>query len=308
MTDHPIDPGFDTARSATDQVLIDLELYGHSPSADEPDPRDCPEDATIAGAVADILDALVSTMADIALDFDLDEMLWASVNMFHRAVLRIDRKLDDNEQAQKRGQDGSEVAPVQLETLIEVGQSLLARRDSLETFCDAAADRYLRMTGSPWNPRSDSRVNHRHLTAATIDSRNFLSAKRRADATVLMPEGTKIAFGGGMDCQDHARIWAVLDKVHGKHADMVLLHGGSPKGAELIAAKWAEHRGVTQIAFKPDWTRHAKAAPFRRNDVLLDTMPVGLIAFPGTGITDNLADKSRGLGIPLLDHRDSGGE
>src|SRR3546814_7070433 len=55
-------------------------------------------------------------------------------------------------------------------------------------------------------------------------------------------------------------------QVHAKHPDMVLLHGGSPKGAELIAAKWADNRKVPQIAFKPDWTKHAKAAPFKRND------------------------------------------
>jgi len=35
-----------------------------------------------------------------------------------------------------------------------------------------------------------------------------------------------------------------------------------PKGAELIAARWAEARGVTQVAFKVDWTRRAKAAHY----------------------------------------------
>jgi hypothetical protein len=52
-------------------------------------------------------------------------------------------------------------------------------------------------------------------------------------------------------------------QIHAKHPDMVLLHGGSPKGAELIAAKWATNRKVPQIAFKPDWTKHANAAPFK---------------------------------------------
>jgi hypothetical protein len=80
---------------------------------------------------------------------------------------------------------------------------------------------------------------------------------------------------------------------------MVLLHGGSPKGAELIAAKWADNRKVPQIAFKPDWTKHAKAAPFKRNDAMLDVLPIGVI-FPGTGIQENLADKARKLGIPVM--------
>ena len=77
--------------------------------------------------------------------------------------------------------------------------------------------------------------------------------------------------------------------------------GGSPKGAELIAAKWADNRKVPQIAFKPDWTKHAKAAPFRRNDAILEVLPIGVMHFPGTGIQDNLADKAKKLGIPVFE-------
>ena len=49
---------------------------------------------------------------------DLEELLWSTVNIFHRAVARIERELDDNEQAQKRSQkeqDGSEIRSVGLE-------------------------------------------------------------------------------------------------------------------------------------------------------------------------------------------------
>jgi len=291
----------DHSTSPTGHVIEDLELYRYRPSEDEPDPRICPEDHVIRTAVADIFDALISTMADTSLDFDLDEILWSTVNTFHRAVDRVETKLDDNEQAQKRlqrEQDGSEVKSVQLETLIGIGQSLIDRRDSLETFRETAADIYLRTTGTPWSPRSGSRVNHRQMTSAMIDSRDFLAAKRRADNELLLPAGPKIAFSGG-DTTDHRVIWDKLDQVHAKHPDMVLLHGGTPKGAERIAATWANNRKVPQVAFKPDWTRHAKAAPFKRNDQMLATMPIGVIIFPGTGIQDNLSDKARKLGIPV---------
>jgi hypothetical protein len=87
---------------------------------------------------------------------------------------------------------------------------------------------------------------------------------------------------------------------------MVLLHGGSPRGAEKIAACWADARKVPQIVFKPDWARHAKAAPFKRNDQLLEALPIGVVVFPGSGVTDNLADKARTLGIPLFDFRKTG--
>jgi hypothetical protein len=49
---------------------------------------------------------------------------------------------------------------------------------------------------------------------------------------VLLPAGPKIAFTGGLHFNDHRLIWDKLDQVRGKHPDMVLLHGGSPKGGE----------------------------------------------------------------------------
>jgi hypothetical protein len=289
--------------SPTDHILIELQLYGYRPFQDEPDPRPLPEGNMVAGAVADIFDALIVTLSDTRLEPDLDDLLWSTVNLFHRAADRIERELDGNEQAQRRSQreqDGSEVKSVDLERLTAEGQTLIERRNAFELMRDQAAEHFERHTGSSWRPRSGSMVNHRALTSAMIDSRDFLAAKRRAETEVMLPAGPKIAFTGGLDFNDHNLIWAKLDQVHAKHPGMVLLHGGSPKGAERIAAAWADNRKVPQIAFKPDWTRHAKAAPFKRNDAMLDVMPIGVMVFPGTGIQENLADKARKLGIPVM--------
>ena len=289
--------------SPTDHLLQELQLYGYRPFEDEPDPRPLPEGRVIAGSIADIFDALVVALSDTRLEPDLEELLWGTVNLFHRATDRIERELDDNEIAQRRlqrEQDGSEVKSVELERLTAQGQTLLERRNAFELMRDQAAEHFERNTHSIWRPRTGSMVNHRNLTAALIDSRDFLAAKRRAANEVLLPPGPKVAFTGGLDFNDHRLIWARLDQVHAKHPGMVLLHGGSPKGAELIAAKWADNRKVPQIAFKPDWTKHGKAAPFKRNDAMLDVLPVGVLVFPGTGIQENLGDKARKLGIPVM--------
>jgi len=303
MTTEHDNAGFEPhSSSPTDHVLAELQLYGYRPFQDEPDPRPLPQAQTIAVAVADIFDALISTLGDTRLEPDLQELLWSTVNLFHRAVSRIERELDDNEQAQRRGQkeqDGSEIRSVELERLTGEGITLIERRNSFEFFRDQAAEQFEHHTGSSWRPRSGSMVNHRALTSAIIDSRDFLAAKRRAETEVLLPVGPKVAFTGGVDFNDVSAIWDRLDKVHAKHPDMVLLHGGSPKGAERIAARWADCRKIPQIAFKPDWTKYAKAAPFKRNDQLLEVLPIGVIAFPGTGIQDNLVDKARKLGIPV---------
>ncbi|MCP3460915.1 DUF2493 domain-containing protein [Bradyrhizobium sp. CCGUVB23] len=304
MTTDNDDPQFEPlfASSPTDHVLAELQLFGYRPLHDEPDPRLLPESMAITGAVADIFDALVATLNDTRLEPDLEDLLWSTVNLFHRAAGRIEHELDANEQAQQksqREQNGSEVRSVELERLIAQGITLIERRNAMELFRDQAAERFEVHTGSPWRPRSGSIVSHRTLTAAMIDSRDFLAARRRAETEVLFPPGPKVALTGGLEFNDVSLVWDRLDKVHAKHPDMVLLHGGSPKGAELIAAKWATHRKVPQIAFKPDWTKHAKAAPFKRNDAMLDVMPIGVMHFPGTGIQDNLADKAKKLGIPV---------
>jgi hypothetical protein len=132
-----------------------------------------------------------------------------------------------------------------------------------------------------------------------IDSRDFIAARRRADTDLMLPAGPKIALSGGAGYNDDKLIWSKLDQVHKRHPDMVLMHGGSPTGAERIAACWADHRKVPQVSFKPNWTRNGKAAPFKRNDEMLEMLPIGVIILPGSGIQGNLADKARKLGIPV---------
>ena len=111
MTDHDdIEPPH--GASPTDLVLNELQLFGYRPFDDQPDPRPLPEGNVIAGAVADIFDALVATLSDSRLEPDLPDLLWATVNLFHRATDRIERQLDNNELAQRksqREQNGSEV-------------------------------------------------------------------------------------------------------------------------------------------------------------------------------------------------------
>jgi hypothetical protein len=290
-----------TASSATDHAIAELQLHGYRPFQDEPDPRPLPEGRQIAGAVADIFDALIVSLRDTRLEPDLDDLLWSTVHLFHRAIMRIERDLDSNELAQRRGQreqDGSEIRSVELELLVAQGLTLIERRNVMEYFRDQAAEHFAKHTGSHWQPRTGSKVSHRTLTAAMIDSRDFLAAKRRAETEIMLPPGPKIAFTGGLDFNDHRLIWDKLDQVRAKHPNMVLLHGGSPKGAERIASRWADHRKVSQIAFKPDWAK-GKSAPFKRNDAMLEALPIGVLVTPGSGIQANLADKARHFGIPV---------
>ncbi|WP_298193099.1 DUF2493 domain-containing protein [Novosphingobium sp.] len=304
--DQPQDP----QPGSTAFLLQEMQLFGYRPYDDEPDHRLLPDERIAGGAVAEMFDALVSCLIDTRIEPDLEDLAWGIVNVFHRAGERIERELDDNEQAQKRmqrEQDGSEVKSVELERAIAEGVTMLERRDTMEFFRDAAADQFRIHLRKPWLPRSGPMVNHKALTSAVLDSRKHVDKRAFQKQRVLDPDGVRIAFTGGADFNDHQRIYAVLDKVHQQLPSMILMHGATPTGAERIAACWARDRNVPQDPYRPDWNRHKKAAPFKRNDAMLETCPKGVIVFPGTGIQDNLADKARRMGIRVWDFRKRAG-
>ncbi len=232
-----------------------------------------------------------------------ESMIWGLVNCFHAQTRRLDRTLDRIEPELRdlqRAQDGSEVKSHELEMMTDRVHNMADRRDALEIFRDCAADAYRARTGDVWRPRHGSHASRtRQLTSAAIDARKFMRARKDRETQAHLPQGTLVAIAGGKDVADPDAVTARLDKTRGKYPDMVLVHGGGP-GVEKIAARWAERNGVHQIVCKPDWSRHGRAAPFRRNDELLNLLPKGIIAFPGSGITENLVDKARQLGIPVL--------
>jgi len=291
---------------STAYVLQEMQLYGYRPFEDEPDQRPLPDGRIAEGAIADIFDALVSCLSDTRIEPDLEDLAWNVVNVFQRAGERIERELDDNEQAQKRlqrQQDGSEVKSVELERKIAEGITMIERRDTMELFRDAGADQFRLHLRKPWLPRSGPMVNRKTLTSAVLDSRKALDRRAYQDARVLNPDGVRVALSAGPNYNNHRLICEVLGKIRSQIPDMILVHGATYSGGERIAACWARDHDVPQDPRKPDWGRHGRAAPFKRNDEILETLPKGVVVFPGTGIQDNIADKARKMGIRVWDFR-----
>ena len=291
--------------SSTAALCESLALYGAAPERGELDSRDVWDQDDATEALAEAIRIIVNgvTVEGTQLADEREALLWGMVNCFHSQVARLDRAVDrivPEMRDLERAQDGTEVKAVELETLTDRARNLGDRRDAFEKMRDTAAEAYRVHTGDVWRPRHGSHASRTgSLTSAAIDARDFRRARQDRETRAHLPAGTLVAVTGGKQVADADGVWSTLDRTREKYGDMVLLHGGGP-GYEKIAASWADARGVDQVICRPDWNAHGKAAPFRRNDELLNLLPKGVIAFPGSGITGNLVDKARQLGIPVF--------
>ena len=290
--------------SSTASVCENLAIFGGKPATGDPDNRDIwNRDEALTGIVEAVqILAHAVTSDGFQLADERESLLWGFVNTLHAQITRIDRTIDQMTPEMRdlgHAQDGTEIKASELETLTERAQNLGDRRDAFEALRDTAAEGYHLETGEQWRPRHGSHTSQNGgLTSAAIDSRDFIRARKDRETRAHLPAGTLVAIVGGKTVADTAIVWQTLDRALAKHTDMVLLHGGAP-GVEKIAASWADNRGVDQVVCKPDWNAHGKSAPFKRNDQMLNLLPTGVIAFPGSGITENLVDKARQLGIPV---------
>ena len=292
------------AHSVTATVCDNAALFGAAPERDEFDTREVWDRDDALAAVAESFRILSQGVGPdgFQLADERESLLWGFVNMLDAQTNRLDRAADrlmPELRDLQRAQDGTEIKSLELEMTTHRAQCLTDRRDAFETMRDTAAEAYRDATGNVWRPRRGSNVSQTGtLTSASIDARDFVRARKDRETAAHLPEGTLVAIAGGKDVADPAQVIDMLDRTRAKHADMVLVHGGGP-GVEKIAARWAERNGVHQVVCKPDWDRHGRAAPFRRNEELLNLLPKGVIAFPGSGITENLVDRARQLGIPV---------
>ncbi|MEW4468491.1 DUF2493 domain-containing protein [Parasphingorhabdus sp. JC815] len=296
------------------QSLSGFDLSGFSISAPTFGSADFPCDDAIQQTLAGVWSDLFSLFSDTALEADSEDIAWGFVNLFHRAASRklsaLDRATDEI-RALLASADGSEIHTSNLEEQIERAQAAEASMITFEAMRETAASLYIHETGSSWRPMTGSRPNHaKGITSAVINGRDFLRARAQSRHKAHIPTGTPVIFAGGRTTQDSGddakifagNIWATLDKVLHNVPDMVLVHGGDTKGADRLAASWAERRSIQQLVFSLDRRLGARAG-FKRNEQMLSLNPRYLIAFPGTGVLERLVIEAKSRRITVVDRR-----
>jgi hypothetical protein len=80
----------------------------------------------------------------------------------------------------------------------------------------------------------------------------------------------------------------------------VIIHGNAP-GADRLAGKWADTRGLQTIVFPPNWSLGKRGGPIRNKFMLDEGRPDLVVAFPGGFGTQNMVKLARESGVNVID-------
>lgn len=117
----------------------------------------------------------------------------------------------------------------------------------------------------------------------------------------------RVLVCGGRDYVDRKRLYKFMDRMvqtingEGRTRNIRLIHGAA-KGADNIAAEWAEERGISSTAYPADWEKHGRSAgPIRNRLMLTDGDPHVIVAFEGGRGTADMISQGKKAGVPVYE-------
>ena len=109
----------------------------------------------------------------------------------------------------------------------------------------------------------------------------------------------RVLVCGGRDFDDEALLTKILDELNELHHFTALIEGDA-RGADQLAGKWAEARGIEHLVFPANWKKYrAAAGPIRNKQMLDEGMPDLVIAFPGGKGTANMIQQALDKGVSV---------
>jgi len=112
----------------------------------------------------------------------------------------------------------------------------------------------------------------------------------------------KVLVCGGRDFDDYVTLRAFLNKLSVKTPITEIIEGGA-KGADALAARYADKFNIPLRTFKADWDNLGKrAGPMRNSQMLKEGQPDLVVAFPtpkSVGTVD-MINKAQRAGIRVI--------
>lgn len=119
-----------------------------------------------------------------------------------------------------------------------------------------------------------------------------------------------IVVTGGRNYTDYTRVCRTLDAEAGPDGPRFILHGAC-RGADLLAAQWADFNEVDEIRMPARWSEGLQAGPERNRRMLKFAKELAtpgerlmLIAFPGGRGTASCVREANMLGVEVKEVRE----
>ena len=100
---------------------------------------------------------------------------------------------------------------------------------------------------------------------------------------------------GGRTFNDRARVWAALWEL-----DPGIIFEGGAKGADRLAAQWADFYRKKRARCEAEWQKFGPSAGPRRNRKMLSLKPVAVLAFPGGVGTGDMRAQAYKAGVEII--------
>lgn len=111
----------------------------------------------------------------------------------------------------------------------------------------------------------------------------------------------RVLVCGGRNFSDTSHAYRVLDALHRERGIDVLIEGDA-RGADRIAGYWARRKGIDNLKFRADWTKHGLAAGTIRNGIMLEEgKPDLVLYFPGGRGTADMVRRARAAGVEVAE-------
>lgn len=110
----------------------------------------------------------------------------------------------------------------------------------------------------------------------------------------------RVLVCGGRIYDDYVHLCGVLDAL-ASQCRIVQIIEGEARGADRLARRYAEERGIPVLPFPAQWELYGPSAGFKRNAAMLEHgKPDLVVAFPGGKGTADMVAKARDAGVPIL--------
>lgn len=110
----------------------------------------------------------------------------------------------------------------------------------------------------------------------------------------------KVIICGGRDYSDWYSFRILMDLLHEKTPITHVIQGGA-RGADSLAARWANEANVPQTCVPAKWETYGRKAGWIRNNAMADLKPDAVIAFPGGRGTAMMIDIAKRRGIKVIE-------